>query len=123
MVRGDDHKPVTEVHQIAETLLQAKENSQIVGKEDLGTDVTTTLEQNIVEVYSKNQLMKQKIEELAKTIVEKNRKIAQIQDKYDRQLQKTQELEKEVETLKKRPEVQTKPEAASPKEPVERQPR
>jgi uncharacterized coiled-coil protein SlyX len=76
-----------------------------------------------VEVYSKNQLMKQKIEELAKTIVEKNRKIAQIQDKYDRQLQKTQELEKEVETLKKRPEVQTKPEAASPKELVERQPR
>lgn len=67
--------------------------------------------------------MKQKIEELAKTIVEKNRKIAQIQDKYDRQLQKTQELEKEVETLKKRPEVQTKPEAASPKELVERQPR
>ena len=42
MVRGDDHKPVTEVHQIAETLLQAKENSQIVGKEDLGTDVTTS---------------------------------------------------------------------------------
>jgi uncharacterized coiled-coil protein SlyX len=76
-----------------------------------------------VEVYSKNQLMKQKIEELAKTIVEKNRKIAQIQDKYDRQLQKTQELEKEVETLRKRPEVQTKPEAASPKELVERQPR
>lgn len=76
-----------------------------------------------MEVYSKNQLMKQKIEELAKTIVEKNRKIAQIQDKYDRQLQKTQELEKEVETLRKRPEVQTKPEAASPKEPVERQPR
>lgn len=76
-----------------------------------------------MEVYSKNQLMKQKIEELAKTIVEKNRKIAQIQDKYDRQLQKTQELEKEVETLKKRPEVQTKPEAASPKELVERQPR
>ena len=76
-----------------------------------------------MEVYSKNQLMKQKIEELAKTIVEKNRKIAQIQDKYDRQLQKTQELEKEVETLKKRPEVQTKPEAASPKALVERQPR
>lgn len=76
-----------------------------------------------MEVYSKNQLMKQKIEELAKTIVEKNRKIAQIQDKYDRQLQKTQELEKEVETLRKRPEVQTKPEAASPKELVERQPR
>jgi len=45
-----------------------------------------------VEVYSKNQLMKQKIEELARTIVEKNRKIAQIQDKYDRQVAKTQQL-------------------------------
>lgn len=62
--------------------------------------------------------MKQKIEELAKTIVEKNRKIAQIQDKYDRQLRKTQELEREIEVLLKRPEAPApKAEASSPKEP------
>lgn len=54
------------------------------------------LEQTIVEVYSKNQLMKQKIEELAKTIVEKNKKIAMVQEKYDRQVARTKELEKEL---------------------------
>jgi hypothetical protein len=40
MVRGEDHQPVTHVNSIAQSLLEAKENSQIVGKEDLGSDVT-----------------------------------------------------------------------------------
>lgn len=90
---NDDHNTkVNEVHQIAETLLQAKENSEIVQKEDLGTDVSKSkyplneaLEQNIVEIYSKNQLMRKKIEEMAKTIVEKNKKISVLQQKYDKE--------------------------------------
>ena len=47
-----------------------------------------------MEVYSKNQIMKQKIEELARTIVEKNKKISGLQDKYERQVKKTKDLEK-----------------------------
>lgn len=40
-LNNDDHNTkVNEVHQIAQTLLQAKENSEIVQKEDLGQDVT-----------------------------------------------------------------------------------
>jgi hypothetical protein len=33
--------------------------------------------------------MKKKLEDMARTIVDKNKKIAQIQDKYDRQVLKT----------------------------------
>lgn len=36
-----------------------------------------------MEIYSKNQLMRKKIEEMAKTIVEKNKKISTLQQKYD----------------------------------------
>lgn len=40
-INNEDHdNKVTEVHQIASSLLQAKENSEIVQKQDLGTDVS-----------------------------------------------------------------------------------
>jgi uncharacterized coiled-coil DUF342 family protein len=45
--------------------------------------------------------MRQKIEEMAKTIVEKNKKISAIQEKYDRQVVRTKELEKELEEARR----------------------
>lgn len=68
-----DHKAKTD--EMTDKLIQSKESSEIVTKENLLTDITESYEKVVIEVYSENSKLKKKLEEMAKLIKEQNNKI------------------------------------------------
>ena len=79
------------MNEIAEKLIEAKEKSEIVNKQDLISDVhqcinffITAFEEVVVDVYSQNEQLKKKMANLVAIIKDQTHKISSYKEREDK---------------------------------------